>query len=108
MPRLLAAIVLLAVTLVAGATRIGPAPALGAFLDPAHGVWSMARATFEMAYLLTVDGVRVCTAITGHAVVSAADGSVQRLPAWLKEFGSPSAEKPLYPRTTAAHREPDA
>ena len=45
MLRLLAAIVLLAVTLVAGATRIGPAPALGAFLDPAHGVWSMARAT---------------------------------------------------------------
>jgi len=45
MPRLLAAIVLLAITLVAGATRIGPAPALGAFLDPAHGVWSLARAT---------------------------------------------------------------
>lgn len=45
MPRLLAALVLLAITLVAGATRIGPAPALGAFLDPAHGVWSLARAT---------------------------------------------------------------
>ncbi len=45
MLRLVAAIALLAVTLVAGATRIGPAPALGAFLDPAHGVWSLARAT---------------------------------------------------------------
>ena len=45
MYRLLAAIALLAVTLVAGATRIGPAPALGPFLDPANGVWSQARST---------------------------------------------------------------
>lgn len=43
--RLSAALVLLAVTLTAGATRIGPAPALGAFLDPAHGAWSLARST---------------------------------------------------------------
>ena len=43
--RLLAAIALLVVTLFAGASRIGPAPALGAFLDPAHGVWSLARST---------------------------------------------------------------
>ena len=33
----------LAATLVVGARRIGPAPALGSFLDPAHGVWSLAR-----------------------------------------------------------------
>jgi penicillin amidase len=35
--------VVLATTLYAGARRIGPAPALGPFLEPAHGVWSLAR-----------------------------------------------------------------
>jgi len=30
--------------LLIGARPIGPAPALGAFLEPAHGVWSLARA----------------------------------------------------------------
>ena len=29
--------------LIVGARRIGPAPALGPFLEPAHGVWSLAR-----------------------------------------------------------------
>jgi penicillin amidase len=33
----------LAAGIFAGARRIGPAPALGPFLDPAHGVWSLAR-----------------------------------------------------------------
>lgn len=37
------AAVVLAVTGYAGARRIGPAPALGAFLDPVHGVWGVAR-----------------------------------------------------------------
>ena len=37
------AAVLLALLLFAGARRLGPLPALGAFLDPAHGVWSLAR-----------------------------------------------------------------
>src|SRR4051812_44068955 len=41
--RLVVAILLLAGTAYVGARRIGPAPALGAFLDPAHGVWSLAR-----------------------------------------------------------------
>ena len=50
--------------------------------------WSMSGASFEMAYLLTVDGTRTCTAITGHAALSSVDGSVQRLPTWLQEFGA--------------------
>lgn len=43
MLRLIAAGVLLAATLLAAGRRLGPAPALGAFLDPAHGVWSLSR-----------------------------------------------------------------
>jgi penicillin amidase len=41
--RLVVATVVLAATAFAGARPIGPAPALGGFLDPAHGVWSLAR-----------------------------------------------------------------
>ena len=41
--RLLVALVVLAGGLVVGARPIGPAPALGAFLEPAHGVWALAR-----------------------------------------------------------------
>ena len=41
--RLPAAGVLLAVLLWVGARPIGRAPAVGAFLDPAHGVWALAR-----------------------------------------------------------------
>jgi penicillin amidase len=41
--RLVLALLILAASLVAGARRIGPAPALGALLEPAHGVWSLAR-----------------------------------------------------------------
>jgi penicillin G amidase len=33
----------LGATMFIGARRIGPAPALGPFLEPAHGVWSLAR-----------------------------------------------------------------
>ncbi|MDB4899260.1 MAG: peptidase penicillin amidase, partial [Gemmatimonadetes bacterium] len=42
--RLAGALILLALLLLAGARRFGPIPALGPLLDPAHGVWSMARA----------------------------------------------------------------
>lgn len=42
--RLLAALLVLAGGVLVGARPIGPAPALGAFLEPAHGVWSLARA----------------------------------------------------------------
>src|SRR4030088_3389538 len=43
MRRLVVAIVLLAAIVFVGARRVGPAPALGGFLDPAHGVWALAR-----------------------------------------------------------------
>ena len=41
--RVLVALVVLAGGLFVGARAIGPAPALGPFLEPAHGVWSLAR-----------------------------------------------------------------
>jgi penicillin amidase len=44
MVRLIVAIIVLAGGLFVGARPIGPAPALGSFLEPAHGVWSLSRA----------------------------------------------------------------
>jgi penicillin amidase len=41
--RIAAAGVLLAILLWVGARPVGRAPALGGFLDPAHGVWALAR-----------------------------------------------------------------
>lgn len=41
--RLAGAAVILGGALFVGARRIGPAPALGAFIEPAHGIWSLAR-----------------------------------------------------------------
>ena len=41
--RLIGALAVLGGALVVSSRRIGPAPALGPFLDPAHGVWSLAR-----------------------------------------------------------------
>ncbi len=41
--RLVSALAVFGGALFVGARRIGPAPALGPFLDPAHGVWSLAR-----------------------------------------------------------------
>jgi penicillin amidase len=43
MRRFPVALILLAAGLALAAKRAGPVPALGAFLDPAHGVWSLAR-----------------------------------------------------------------
>ncbi len=43
MRRLVLALPLLAACLFVGAHRVGSAPALGAFLEPAHGAWSLAR-----------------------------------------------------------------
>ena len=40
------------------------------------------RATFQMAYLLTVDGEARATAVTAHGAVSAS-GRPVRMPAWL-------------------------
>ena len=47
--RLLVAVLVLGGGLLVGARPIGPAPALGAFLEPAHGVWSLARAAASPA-----------------------------------------------------------
>jgi penicillin amidase len=41
--RLASAILVLVAALLVGARRIGPAPALGPFLEPAHGIWSLSR-----------------------------------------------------------------
>ncbi|MEO8337116.1 MAG: penicillin acylase family protein [bacterium] len=41
--RLAGALVIFGAALFVGARRIGPAPALGAFIEPAHGIWSLAR-----------------------------------------------------------------
>jgi penicillin amidase len=43
MRRLAGALLIFAATLVIGSRRSGPVPALGPFLDPAHGVWALAR-----------------------------------------------------------------
>ena len=54
------------------------------------------RATFQLAYLLTVDGEARSTAVTAHGAVNAA-GRPVRLPAWLVELaaaGSPEDERP--------------
>ena len=47
--RLFGAVLVLAAGLFIGARPIGPAPALGDFLEPAHGVWSLARAASSPA-----------------------------------------------------------
>ncbi|MET0147315.1 MAG: thioesterase family protein [Ilumatobacteraceae bacterium] len=44
------------------------------------------RTVFQMAYLLTVDGVAAATAVTVHGAVTA-DGRPTRLPGWLVEMG---------------------
>lgn len=47
---------------------------------------SATRTTFQMAYLLTVDDVPACTAVTVHGLITA-DGRPTRLPTWLVELG---------------------
>jgi acyl-CoA thioester hydrolase len=44
------------------------------------------RTTFQMAYLLTVDGEARATAVTVHGAVDGR-GRAQRLPAWLAALG---------------------
>jgi penicillin amidase len=43
MRRILLSLVVLAAAMYVAARPVGPAPALGAFLDPANGVWALAR-----------------------------------------------------------------
>src|SRR5256885_1143006 len=42
MRRLLVAVPILLAAVAAAASRVGPLPALGPFLEPAHGAWSLA------------------------------------------------------------------
>ena len=49
--------------LVAGARRIGPAPALGPFLEPAQGVWSLARSA-ELPRTSSAAVVKLGAAVT--------------------------------------------
>ncbi|WP_394933823.1 acyl-CoA thioesterase [uncultured Ilumatobacter sp.] len=45
------------------------------------------RATFQMAYLITVDDIAHSTGVTVHGCVSAATGRPKRLPPWLVAMG---------------------
>jgi acyl-CoA thioester hydrolase len=45
---------------------------------------AVSRATFQLAYLLTVDGDVRATAVTVHGCVDA-DGKATRLPSWVRE-----------------------
>ena len=44
------------------------------------------RASFQMAYLLAVDGQTRASAITAHGCITTTDGKPTRLPAWLREL----------------------
>lgn len=46
------------------------------------------RATFQMAYLVTVGQAVHSTGVTVHGCITAATGRPTRLPAWLVEMGS--------------------
>jgi len=50
---------------------------------------SAAAATFQIGYLLAVDGTPRATAVTVHAAVTA-DGRPTRSPAWLRALVAPS------------------
>lgn len=47
---------------------------------------SVERASFQMAYLLTVEGEERATGVTAHGAVTP-DGRPTRLPGWLRELG---------------------
>jgi acyl-CoA thioester hydrolase len=54
---------------------------------------SLGRATFQMAYLVTIGAVAHATGVTVHGCITP-DGRATRMPTWLKEFAttSPSRE----------------
>lgn len=49
---------------------------------------SVTRATFQMAYLVTVGDMAHSTGVTVHGCITAETGRPTRLPAWLIEMGS--------------------
>lgn len=50
-------------------------------------VAAVERASFQMSYLLTVDGEVRATGVTAHGAVTP-DGRPTRLPSWLRDLGS--------------------
>jgi acyl-CoA thioester hydrolase len=52
---------------------------------------AVTRTTFQMAYLVTRDGVVAATAVTVHGAVSS-NGRPTRLPAWLVAMGPTTTE----------------
>jgi acyl-CoA thioester hydrolase len=58
-------------------------------VDVHLGLASATRATFRMAYLLTVDGEARATAATVHGCVTPA-GRPTRMPSWLRELVPPA------------------
>ena len=54
-------------------------------VDAHTTIASVERASFQMAYLLTVDGEVRATAVTAHGCVTP-EGRPTRLPTWLREF----------------------
>ena len=56
----------------------------GETVDVAAAVGELTRATFQVAYLLTVDGRRRSSAVTVHGAIDA-KGRAARLPAWLED-----------------------
>ncbi|MCU0310825.1 MAG: acyl-CoA thioesterase [Acidimicrobiales bacterium] len=53
-------------------------------VDVHLGIGKVTRATFQVGYLLTVDGDARATAVTVHGCVTR-DGRAARMPAWLAE-----------------------
>ena len=63
------------------------------------------RATFQMGYLLTVDGETRATAVTVHGCVDPS-GRPVRMPAWLRELAGAQERSPSPVRPAAQERAP--
>ena len=50
---------------------------------------TITRATFQMTYLLTVDGQIRATGVTAHGALTT-DGNATRLPDWFRDFTPPA------------------
>jgi acyl-CoA thioester hydrolase len=56
-------------------------------VDVSVTIGSVTRTTFQIGYLLQVEGTTRATAVTVHGVVDG-DGRATRLPAWMAAIGS--------------------
>jgi acyl-CoA thioester hydrolase len=68
---------------------------------------SASRTTFQMAYLLCVDGGVCATAVTVHGSITIANGRPTRSPTWLRDLAAtsptPGRARPPHPPTPSAH-----